>query len=226
VGCALVLSVATPAAAHFGHVVVRAERYLKLDVNAAGARLVVSVSLGPEEMARIQTAADADGDGNVSEPEKDAYMNEWATGLATELPVTVDDVPVPVRWAEPFFEPTGAVRPEPGTVEMVGTFDLAGGEHAIAVRDAMRIEPYDRTDVAFRARDPAVLLASGIGDASPTELVAEVAYGRELPASERVLRARARLPEAERTSAIPIAVGVAVAIGVLAVVLFVRRRKR
>lgn len=204
----------------------RAERYLKLDVGESGARVVVSLTLGPEEMERILTAADKDGDGAVSEAEKSAYMNEWGAGLVTELPVEVDGTSTPVRWGEPFFEPVGAVRPEPGTVEMVGTFPVEGGEHVITVRDRMRIEPYDRTDVAFRAREPVVLVASGIGSSSPREVLADAAYGRDLPADERVLAAKVRLPE-DALPLWPIVASVAaVAVALVAVGALRRRRLR
>lgn len=204
----------------------RAERYLKLDVGESGARVVVSLTLGPEEMERVLSAADEDGDGAVSEAEKNAYMSEWAAGLSTELAVTVDGASTPVRWGEPFFEPIGVVRPEPGTVEMVGTFPLGGGEHAIAVRDGMRIEPYDRTDVAFRAREPALLVASGIGSTSPREVLADAAYGRDLPADERVLEAKVRLPD-DALPLWPLVAGVcAVVVAIVAAGVLRRRRLR
>ena len=51
-GLALLLW-ASPASAHVGHVILRAERYLKLDVAGRDARVVVSLTLGEGEGRRV-----------------------------------------------------------------------------------------------------------------------------------------------------------------------------
>jgi hypothetical protein len=174
----LVAPLITPLAAraHLGHDVARAERYLKLDVAGNTARVVVSLTLGPAEGARLLQAADADGDGAVSDVERDGYLAAWGRALTGELPIEVDGERQTVSWGEPYFEPVGPVRALPVTVEMVARVELTGGRQTIRVTDGMvRREVYDRTDVAFRARDQARLVASGT-DASPSEPIADLAY--------------------------------------------------
>ncbi len=161
----------------------RAERYLKVDASASEARLVVSLTLGPSEGRRVLEAADANGDGTVTGPEADGYMAQWGDGLRTDLPVTVDGEPVEVVWAEPYFDPVGAVRPTSLSVEMVARVPLDAGRHTVRVADRMRRDAFDRTDVAFRARDGAVLVASGL-DPSPRDATPVLAYGPELPGPE------------------------------------------
>ena len=174
---ALLCLVLAPAAhAHLGHVVMRAERYLKLDAERGGVRLVVSLTLGPEQTLRVARAADRDGDGVVSRAEADAYMRQWAEGLASDLPVEVDGEPVPVSWGEPFFDPIGPIRSVPGAVEMVAHVPLEPGRHRVSLRDAMRREAFDRTDVAFEGQPGTEVLASGPG-AHPTQRVRSISYG-------------------------------------------------
>jgi hypothetical protein len=191
-----VIAVAAPARAHLGHVVQRAERYLKIEGSAEGVRIVVSLTLGPDEAIRVLDAADADGDGTVTQPEADDYMRSWAEGLGTELPIELDGEPVRVEWAEPFLDPVGPIRPLPASVELVTRVPAAEGVHVVTVRDRMRAETFDRTDVSFRVRDGARLLRSGPGD-RPTESVRQLAYG---PAGTRnyvdVLTAELELPAA------------------------------
>lgn len=186
---------ARPARAHLGHEVVRAERYLKLDVSDHAGRLVVSLTLGAGEGARLLASADTDADGAVSEAERDAYLAAWGEGLRSELPVSVDGVVLELTWGEPFLDPIGAVRPTPVTVEMVARFELGGGEETVRIEDRMvRREAYDRTDVAFRVRGEAQLVRSGVGEA-PSEPMEDVAYGREIaPDAPVVLTAVVETP--------------------------------
>lgn len=167
-----------PAArAHLGHVVVRAERYLKIDFEETQARLVVSLMLGPDETLRVAYAADTDEDGAVSQAEADAYMAEWGRGLTTELTLEVDGAPVVMRWDEPWMAPIGAIDRVPSTVEMVARIPLAPGEHTLRLRDGMRVETFDRTDVNVTASAAGVvLLAAGVGD-EPSGLGERFAYG-------------------------------------------------
>lgn len=155
----------------------RAERYLKLDAGDGAARVVVSLTLGPAESQRVLAAADADGDGRVTSAEADAYMAQWGDGLRDELPVWLDGQRVHLEWGEAYLDPIGPVEPRPGTVEMVARLAVGGGRHTLTVRDRMpRPEAYDRTDVAFHARDGAALVSSGVGE-SPPGRVPTLAYG-------------------------------------------------
>ena len=171
------------ASAHLGHIVLSAERYLKMDAASDEVRLVVSLTLGPDEGRRVLEAADADADGTVTRAEADAYMAQWGEGLETDLPVTVDGQPVQVTWGEPYLEPIGAVRSARGNVEMVAHVPLERGQHTVAMRDRMRVEAFDRTDVAFRAHGGARLLASGWGE-DPADPTPALAFGPDLPRPE------------------------------------------
>lgn len=174
---AAALLVASPASAHLGHPVARAERYLKLDVAGHSARLVVSVTLGEREGGRVLAAADADASGDVSQTERDAYLARWGEKLRSELAVRVDGRSVELAWGEPFMEPIGRVRPVVVTIEMVASFELGGGRETIRIEDrTVGRDVYDRTDVAFRARDAAELVASGIGEGEPTDATPDLAY--------------------------------------------------
>ena len=152
------------ASAHVGHVISRAERYLKLDVAGRSARVVVSLTLGPEV------------DGVVSAAESDSYLAQRGDGLRTELPLRVDGAEVHPAWGDGWLDPLGPVRAVPVTVEMVAWLPLEGGEQTITFEDRMvRREVFDRTDVAFRVRDGATLVASG-DDEAPTEPVEDLYY--------------------------------------------------
>lgn len=225
--------VATAASAHLGHIVLSAERYLKMDAAADEVRLVVSLTLGPAEGQRVLEAADEGGDGTVSQGEADAYMAQWGAGLETDLPVTVGGEPVQVSWGEPYFEPIGAVRPTRANVEMVAHVRLEPGRHTITMRDRMRTEVFDRTDVAFRAHGGARLVASGYGE-SPPDPTPALAFGPDLPAPEEggALTAVYEIPgvpgdQDEATSRWPLwAAGAGLLVVALAAWIAVLRRSR
>ncbi|MAQ13424.1 MAG: hypothetical protein CMN30_01295 [Sandaracinus sp.] len=186
---------AAPAAAHLGHDVLRAERYLKIEVGDRGARFVVSLTLGPAEMGRILAKADADEDGEVSQAEADAYMADWGAGLATELPVTLDGDPVALQWGEAFFDPVGPVRPANGNVEMVAFLELDGGEHELRLADGMRLEVLERTDVRLATEGDVELLAAGpadtLGEGEPTT---DFAFGNDSRQAPDAVGVRVRVP--------------------------------
>jgi hypothetical protein len=180
-----VTTAAAPVAwAHLGHVVVRAERYLKIEATPEEARVVVSMSMGPGEMYNVLAAADADGDadGQVTPEEARAYLARWGEGLTEELPIELNGRRVEVTWGDGHLGPLGPVRAVPGIVEMVARVPLDGGQHTLVVRDRMRPEVADRTDVAFRVRDGAELIASG-ATAEPDRPIADLAYGPDLVAA-------------------------------------------
>lgn len=218
-------SVTTPARAHLGHEIARAERYLKLDVSGHAARIVVSLTLGEREGARVLAAADTDASGDVSEAERDAYLTQWGEGLRSELPVLVDGAPLSLVWSEPYMEPIGPVRPVAVTVELVARFELAGGRQTIRIEDRVpRREVYDRTDVAFRARDEATLIASGAGEA-PAEPTPDLAYAPDVsaPTLTAVVETPPRSPDMPWSA---IAIGAGLVLAVLLVALALRTGKR
>lgn len=217
--------VASDAQAHLGHIVVSAERYLKIDASEADTRVVVSLTLGEAEGRRVLEAADSDHDGEVTQTEADAYLAEWAQGLREELPVELDGERVDVAFAEPFLDPIGRVRSTPITIEMVAHVPVSSREASITVRDAMvRREIYDRTEVAFRAHDGAEVLVSGAGEV-PASRELDLAFGRNLAPMPDAITMRARYPSRPEPSSVPWAgVGVAALIGI-GVGVFVRRRR-
>ncbi|MFT5355316.1 MAG: hypothetical protein ACI9KE_002532, partial [Polyangiales bacterium] len=140
------------AEAHLGHVVLRAERYLKFDVEPAALRVVASLTLGPTEMARIMRDADTSGDGSIDGSEADAYMQTWGNGLAEELRIEVDGEAVAVVWGDAYFDPQGVIRSEAGSVEMVARVELDPGTHRIRLSDSMPTEALDRSDIVIRTQ--------------------------------------------------------------------------
>ena len=193
--CLGVLAIPGATRAHVGHVIARAERYIKLDIGGRDARVVVSLSLGRDVGRGVLQTADSDGDGEVSAEESERYLEEWAAGLADELPVRVDGRAVPLAWRDGFFEPIGEVRATPATLELVGHFRLTGGEQTVRIEDAMvRREVFERTDVRFQCRDGAELIASGLEE-EPTVPQIDLAYTPFAdPSSAPPLVARVRTP--------------------------------
>ena len=57
------LVLASVGLAHLGHVIQQAERYIKLDVSGYRVRVVVSLTLGAQEMSRVMHQADTDQNG-------------------------------------------------------------------------------------------------------------------------------------------------------------------
>jgi hypothetical protein len=211
--------------AHLGHVILRAERYLKLDASESDTRVVVSLTLGPSEGARVLGAADANGDHDVSQAESDAYLAQWGDGLRTDLPIEIDGAAYEATWTEGYMEPIGSVGPTPLTVEITAHLPLTRREHVVRFRDHMRREVFDRTDVAFRAHDGAELLASGPGEA-PTTIENDFGFVAGGAAAPDVFAAHIRYPRRSDASPMMIAgpaVGIAIA---LALVVLARRRKR
>jgi len=207
VALVVVTASAVPVSAHLGHVVLRAERYLKIDARADAVRVVVSLTLGPAETERVMRAADTDGDAEVTQTEADAYMAQWGEGLQDELPVWIDGERVRPPWGQPFLDPIGPVVRAAGAVEMVARIPLDGGEHTIRVDDRMQVERYDRTDVVFRAEE-AELVVAGRGEA-PEGLEERFFFGHNADAPS-TLSAVVRLPgwsDEERYGAIGAAFG-------------------
>jgi hypothetical protein len=224
----LALSVVTSdARAHLGHVILRAERYLKLDLSDSDTRLVVSLTLGPEEGARVLGAADTNGDQTVSQAESDAYLAQWGTGLVADVPIEIDGVAFVPTWTEGYMEPIGAVTPRATTVEITAHLPLPGQEHEIRFRDHMRREVFDRTDVAFRAHDGAELVAAGAGEAPPADLTRDLSFAAGEEHAPDVFSARARFPRHEAPASFPtLPVAVAAIVAVLGALGFVVRRRR
>ena len=229
---AMVLVMATALAplvvqAHLGHVILRAERYLKLDASESDTRLVVSLTLGAAEGARVLAAADANGDHVVSQAESDAYLAQWGEGLRTDVPIEIDGEPFTATWTEGYLEPIGPVAPTPLTVEITAHLPLTRREHVVRFRDHMRREVFDRTDVAFRAHDGAELVTAGQGE-SPAGVQNDLAFGSGAgpDAPPEVLTAHVRFPR--RTDADASALALPAAVIALAGAAFVawRRRRR
>lgn len=217
------LALAGVASAHLGHVILRAERYLKLDASETDTRLVVSLTLGPSEGERILAAADANGDHTVSSAEADAYLAQWGDGLRTDVPIEIDGAPFEATWTEGYLDPIGTVGPTPLTVEITAHLPVRGREHQIRFRDHMRREVFDRTDVAFRAHDGAELVASGPGE-SPSEPTPDLGLVRG-DAGTDVFTARVRYPGRSDLDLRGVGAAVGALVLVVAAVVVARRRR-
>jgi hypothetical protein len=222
-------ALARPSAAHahLGHLVMGAERYLKLDAAPGEVRVVVSLMLGPSETRRALEPADTNQDDSVSRVEADAYLVGWAAELEREVVVTVDGAPAEgLEWRDGVLEPIGPIAAQPLTVEMVAHVPLRGGEHTICVRDTMDVSRVERTDVALGARDGATLLRAGVGSA-PVGVLRALSFGRELsPAGGRVFTAVVRTPEEPTSPAWIALAALAVAASLAGLVAFSRARAR
>jgi len=218
------LAATSSASAHIGHVITRAERYLKLDATDVDARFVVSLTLGAAEGRSVLALADTDESGSVEEAEMTSYLASWAEGLRTELPIEVDGAPLEVSWTDGWMDPIGPVRAVPVTVEMVAHLPLSARAHRVVVRDRMvRREVFDRTDVAFRAHDGAELVRCG-PSAEPPDVEADAAFltgGAPLD----VLTAELRFPRRSATSPRALGVGGGLVVAVLLVIVEVWRRR-
>lgn len=202
--------------AHLGHIVARAERYLKIEAGPEQARVVVSLTLGAGEMAKVLMAADREGngDGVVTDGEAATYLEGWGEGLEQDLPIELDGDPVDAEWGEGYLAPLGRVRATGGAVEMTARVPWSGGRHVLTLRDRMRPEAADRTDVAFRAVGPAELVASGMAE-SPSGVVEDLAYGPPVVVAGNAdaITAVVEVPGLSRTERIGLVAG---ALGLLA----------
>jgi hypothetical protein len=218
------LALPSVADAHIGHVITRAERYLKLDATEADTRFVVSLTLGAAEGRQVLSLADADESGTVDEAEMRTYLASWAEGLRTEVPIEVDGAPLDVAWTDGWMDPIGSVRAVPVTVEMVAHLPLTEREHRVVVRDRMvRREVFDRTDVAFRAHDGAELVRCG-PNAAPPDLEPDAAFLTGGAALD-LLTAELRFSRRSATSPRALGVGGGLVLAVLLVIVAVRRRR-
>lgn len=223
---ALVLQHTVEAHAHLGHLVLRAERYVKIDAAPGEVRVVVSLMLGPTETRGAIEPADTDEDGSVSRVEADAYLLGWAAELKNEIVISVDGAPAAeVVWRDGVLEPIGPIAAQPLTVEMIAHVAIRGGEHRVAVRDTMDLARFERTDVAFHARDGATLVRAGLG-AEPRELERELSFGREFsPTRGRVFTSVIATPEDPTSPLWFVAIGAALLAITAVVVVVVKRRK-
>jgi hypothetical protein len=114
--------------------------------------------------------------------------------------LAVDGEPADATWTNGWLEPVGPVGRRAVTVELVAHVPLEGPEHTVVLTDGMvGRERFDRTDVAFRARQGGMLMACGTerepadcatqdlgfvrGSALPTRYTARLRFpGRTLPA--------------------------------------------
>jgi hypothetical protein len=182
--------------AHLGHLVLRAERYVKIDAAPGEVRVVVSLMLGPSEARRALEPADTNGDGALSRAEADAYLAGWGAELEREVRIELDDAPAEgVVWRDGVLEPIGPIAAQPVTVERIAHLALPGGEHAVRVRDAMDVARFERTDVVFQARDGATLSRAGLG-AEPQDLETSLSFGSDFaPVGGRIFTASVVTPE-------------------------------
>lgn len=178
----LLAVLATPVRAHQGHVLLRSERTIKLEIDGRqGLRVIVTVNYGEEEMLRLCRRADENGDGVLDDREASAHLEQWSEDLRRELPVRVDGGFRRIVWTDQFFEPTGPIVRRPGTLEMTGRVSVPTGRHELFFTDELPPDAFERTDVLYTSVNEGGLLSSGPSE-SPSELVPSFAYG---PTTER-----------------------------------------
>lgn len=220
------------AEAHLGHVVLRAERYLKLDVEPQSARFVVSLTLGADETVRVLVAADADEDGEVTPSEAEAYVLEWGRALSEELLFELDGEPFGLDFSEPWLDPLGPTVPAPsmaeslsGVVELVAMIPLDGGRHILRWRDRMDVSRFDRTDVVVSAQPGVTLHAVGPSE-HPSDLDERFAYAsHDVPEVVTAIVEVAGLSPIER-ALVFVAVGLTAMLVVAAWIALALRRRR
>lgn len=226
---ACLLSRPSSLSAHLGHPqAVLSGRYLKLDLAGDGVRVVASYTFDRGTAAELLPRFDIDGDRALSRAEGEDAIAYWAKHLEAELPVEVDGLaPEGGAWGEGTIAPLGPLRPETLTLELVYRFVPDGGEHRVVVRDRTPIDaPPTPTEVAFRARDGATLILSGVGP-SPTRIDPGATYMAPAPSGEILLTAVATFPARGPEPSLLIAAGVTTALGIaIAIALRHARKKR
>lgn len=150
------LACSTPAVtrAHLGHLSLRAERYLKLDVRNDYVRTVMSLQLEGSESFRAREHVDTDHDGTMTASEVRHALDQWRVQLRRELAFTIDGRPAGARWEEGVIVPLGAVRTTSTTIELVTRVALPPGPRArIELRDALTFAGLQSTELRLEAND-------------------------------------------------------------------------
>ncbi|MCC7538545.1 MAG: hypothetical protein IT379_20140 [Deltaproteobacteria bacterium] len=225
------------ARAHLGHLSLRAERYLKLDVRNDTVRAVMSLQLEGAESLRAREHVDADHDGTMTAREVQDALGQWRAQLRRELAFTVGGRPAAARWDEGVIVPIGPVRTTSTTIELVTRVALPAGERVrIELRDALtfaglqstelRLEPNDgiRFEVADVAPGTGVVRRMTLPEVASTarpRTIVVVARRAETPAR----RGGEPAPWSPLRSVL-VFLGLVAAAGVVAGIVMVRRRRR
>lgn len=227
---ALVLILPARAGAHITGMRLRAERYLKLDVQRAELRIVFSLQLETMDALRVRQHVDTDHDGALSQAEVDAEMRWWDARLSRDVRVTEGGEPIAFRWGEGAFVPPGEVAPVSTTIELVAHVPLdGGGEHALEVRDAFSFDGLQRTEVRFEHADDVELSRANLAPGAGTERRLDITEAgvRSEPRVFAIVARVPGMPRAERRW-LQIGTGAAIALVVTGAVAaaWVRRRRR
>ncbi|MBX3156554.1 MAG: hypothetical protein KF773_11180 [Deltaproteobacteria bacterium] len=147
----MVLAVGGPAHAHVAPSKDDNNRYLKLTPLGDRVRLAYTVFFGEVPGEQVRHTMDADKNGQVSEPEAEAFAARLAAQVADGLIAVVDGVPQRVVWAVVEVG-MGNRRVRGGgsfSVDLVAYLCLtgAGPAHRLELRDRFRVPQPGETEV-------------------------------------------------------------------------------
>lgn len=222
------------ARAHLGHLTLRAERYLKLDVQASAVRVVMSLQLEGEEALRARDHVDADDDGTMTQAEVAAALDAWRGQLRRELALSIDGRPARATWDEGVIVPLGPVRPVSTTLELVTRVPLPGAAERVRIelRDALTFAGLQSTELRLEPGDG---VRFELADVAPGRNVSRRMTLAELAPNARprtiVVVARRPRPAAppggwSHTTSTLVFLVIVVAAGVVTTALVVRSRRR
>jgi hypothetical protein len=239
----LAITIATiTAAAHVAPSVDDNNRFLKLTPLGDRVRLAYTVLFGDNPGRGMRPGLDTDHDGIVGDAEAQAFGVKLAKDVADALDVDVDGKPYPVTWAEVAVG-MGSPQVTGGTfsVDLIGFLCLpvARGAHHVQLRDHFRLTRPGETEVKVEDSPGVTIARARIGRADdptydyrfpgPGGPLADDGLDLRFDAGPRSVVAPDGLcaaPTAPESHALLIGVAVGVAIGLGVVGLLVLRRKR
>lgn len=238
--------VAGLASAHVAPSVDDNNRYLKLTPQRDRVRLAYTVFFGENPGASMRPGLDANRDGTIADAEAQTFGDRLAGEVAGALEITLDGAPTRVEWAEVIVGlGSPSVRAGSFSVDLIAYLCLAsdGGRHTLALRDRFRIPRPGETEVRVEDMHGVTIETARIGAlADPSRLFKfagpggplsddglDLAFvaGPEAPTGTTACAVRRRPTSAGDAGlpVVPIAAGVVLVVGAIAVVAWRRRRR-
>lgn len=223
----------------------RNNRYVKLTPMADRLRLAYTVYLGEQPGAHARRRLDRNGDGTIDDREARALGDELAAQIRPAVELTVDDRAATIEWSTiDVGLGTPTVAAGALSVDLIGwacTDDAA--RHHVVLRDRVRIDAPGEVEVKLEEGPGVAFAERRLGAAPMPDLVAtwrgdddrlatglDVAYAVDGALATRPSDGRCQARAASRHSRRPLAYAVAAiagaALGVAAIVLTRRRRRR